>query len=116
MRTVAGWALLAGAIVLAGCRDETPDGPMQPGISYLGDAFGEGESQVMFAADGQILELASGSADPQVVGEWMRQDGRFCMIADPGLTTTCLLETPFGDGGFALSDGTRRIELVPVRD
>ena len=70
----------------------------------------------MFADDGQILELIPGSDEPQVAGEWMRQDGRFCMTEDPELTTTCLLETPFGDGGFALSDGSQRIELVPVGD
>ena len=116
MRTVAGWALIASAFMLAGCRDEGADGPMQPGIAYLGNAFGEGESMVMFAADGQILELIPGSDAPKVAGEWMRQDGRFCMTEDPELTTTCLLETSFGNGGFALSDGTLRIELVPVGD
>ena len=34
MRTVAGWALIAGVIVLAGCRDEATEGPMQTGIAY----------------------------------------------------------------------------------
>ncbi len=55
MRTVAGWALIASAIMLAGCRDEATEGPMQTGIAYLGKAFGEGESMLMFADDGQIL-------------------------------------------------------------
>ena len=116
MRTVAGWALIASAIMLAGCRDEATEGPMQTGIAYLGNAFGEGESMVMFADDGQILELIPGSDEPQVAGEWMRRNGRFCMTEDPELTTTCLLETPFGNGGFALSDGSQRIELVPLGD
>lgn len=116
MKSVLGCVLIVGTAVLAACRDGASDGPMQPGVAYLGDAFGDGQSTVMFAPDGQILELLPGSDEPQVAGEWMRENGKFCMVEDPELTTTCMVETPFGDGGFTLSDGTLRIELVPVSD
>ena len=116
MRFELGCALLAGTALLGACREDLGDGPMRPGMRYLGSAFGEEARTVVFDPDGRILELTEIAGQPQVAGEWMRRDGQLCIVEDPEFLTLCLTEVPFGQRGFALRHDGRQMEFTPLED
>lgn len=116
MKFGVGWVLIASAALLAGCRDDAGEGPMRPGVRYLGNAFGDDAATVVFEPDGRILELDVDPRKPLVAGEWLRKDGQFCIVEDPEFSTLCLQEEPFGQGGFALVHEGRQLEFTPLAD